>query len=129
MLDSLTELAHQREHLLVIDSCYQAFDGPLDSHTKRAGPRTIVVQTLSKSHGLAGARVSLIFATPDRLGQLEAWPIEQMVAGPSLMAARVAIGHHERFRAIWSEIGDVRVEVAATLRGWGLDPLPSGGIS
>src|SRR5262249_32981091 len=77
--------------------------------------------------GLAGARISLLFGAPERLAELDAWPIEQTVTAPSLLAAEIATAHHHVFQQIWTEIRQVREETAALLRGWGLGPLPSGG--
>lgn len=126
-LDELTAVARERGHLLVIDACYQVFHGPLTAQTARAGGPVLVVQSLSKSHGLAGARIAVLCGEPELLRRLEPAPLEQAVAGPSLLAARIALDHHDVLQTIWSEIRQVRTAAAARLRAWGLAPRDSGG--
>ncbi len=127
VLDELAEISHERGHLLVIDSCYQAFHGPLTARVARSGGPVVVVQSLSKSHGLAGARVAVMCGEPTLIARLAAGPLEHSVSGPSLLAARVAIDHHSEFQGIWSEISQVRDKTADLLRACGYRPLPSGG--
>src|ERR1019366_3154170 len=67
LLDRLGEESERNGHLLVLDGCYQSFAGPHDALLPRVGERTLVVHSLSKSHGLAGARVGLVFGTRERL--------------------------------------------------------------
>lgn len=127
LLDRLAEVSERHGHLFVIDACYQAFTGAHDALLPRAGGRTLVVHSLSKSHGLAGARLALVFGGWERLDELDAWPTEQTVSASSLLAALVATEHHEILSHVWAEIREVRDEAAARLRGWGATPLPSGG--
>ncbi len=127
VLDELVEVSRERGHLLVIDSCYQVFDGPLTARIALSGGPVVVVQSLSKSHGLAGARIAVMCGEPTLIARLAAGPLEHSVSGPSLLAARVAIDHHTEFQRIWSEISQARDQAADLLRGWGCSPLPSGG--
>jgi histidinol-phosphate aminotransferase len=126
ILDALAEVADRRGHLLVIDACYQAFNGRLTTQLERHGGPVVVVQSWSKSHGLAGARVALTAADPDRLAQLEAGPAEQAVSGPTLAALRNAIRHHAELARIWTEIVRERSRCRQWLAELGLRPLPSG---
>lgn len=126
-LDRLAAAAEHGGHWLVLDGCYQAFAGPHDALVPRATARTLVLHSFSKSHGLAGARVALVFGARERLEELDAWPTEQMVGGASMVAARVAIEHHAALSRAWAEIRDVRADAAARLRALGGTPLPSGG--
>ncbi|MFE2409320.1 aminotransferase class I/II-fold pyridoxal phosphate-dependent enzyme [Kitasatospora sp. NPDC059408] len=126
-LDRLAELARERGHLLVIDSCYQVFDGPLTAQLARRGGNVLVVQSLSKSHALAGARVAVLCGETGLLAQLAAVPLEHAVSAPALLALRVAIDQHDRFEAVWRELREVRAGAAAEVRSWGLPVAPSGG--
>ncbi|WP_373558777.1 aminotransferase class I/II-fold pyridoxal phosphate-dependent enzyme [Streptomyces sp. WZ.A104] len=126
-LDRLAALARERGHLLVIDACYQAFDGPVDALLRRRGEGVLVVQTLSKSHGLAGARVAVTCGEPDLVARLAVGGLEETVSGPSLAVARAALADGARYEPIWREVRENREAAARTLREWGLEPLPSGG--
>jgi histidinol-phosphate aminotransferase len=126
-LDTLTTIARERGHLLVIDSAYQAFHGGLTDHVARRGGPVLVVQSMSKSHGLAGARFAVLFGDPAVLAQLATEPLEHCVSGPALRAARFAADHHDLFAPIWTEIGQVRDRTADELRGEVTVPWPSGG--
>ncbi len=127
LLDRLGQQSERNGHLLVLDGCYQCFAGPHDALLPRVGERTLVIHTLSKSHGLAGARVAMIFGTRARLQELDAWPNEQAVSTVSLLAAEVALAGHQTFCRIWTDIQHARADAAAQLRSWGVSPLPSGG--
>ncbi|MGK5627813.1 aminotransferase class I/II-fold pyridoxal phosphate-dependent enzyme [Streptomyces sp. URMC 123] len=127
VLDELAAVSAERGHLLVVDSCYQAFAGPLTAQLRRAGGPVVVVQTLSKSHGLAGARVALTRGAPELIAELARGQLEQTVSGPSLAAARHVLAAHRDFERIWRDVRTAREKAARTLGGWGLTVLPSGG--
>ncbi|MYW01352.1 aminotransferase class I/II-fold pyridoxal phosphate-dependent enzyme [Streptomyces sp. SID3343] len=126
-LSELAQVAERRGHLLVLDTCYQAFHGPIGDPVTRARGRTLVVQSLSKSHALAGTRIAAMFGDPELLRDLAAGPLEHAVSGASLTAADVVIRHHDAFQAIWDEVRDTRVRTAHSLRDLGYVPLPSAG--
>jgi histidinol-phosphate/aromatic aminotransferase/cobyric acid decarboxylase-like protein len=127
VLDELAAVARERDHLLVIDSAYQAFNGRFNQAFSRRGGPVLVVQTLSKSHGLAGTRIAVLSGDPERLAALPALRLEGSVSGPALLAAQVVTKRHDEFCAIWADIRRVRARTAAELVAWGLAPLPSGG--
>ncbi|HET8662499.1 MAG TPA: aminotransferase class I/II-fold pyridoxal phosphate-dependent enzyme [Micromonosporaceae bacterium] len=126
-LDQLAQASRERGHLLVIDSCYQAFHGRLTEQIERAGDTVVVVQSLSKSHGLAGARVALLCGEPRLVEDLAPGPLEHAVSGATLLAARVAIEHHAAFQAIWEEISQVRKRTREVLHCAGWPTVASGG--
>ena len=126
-IDKLTQVAEDRGHILVLDSCYQAFHGPLAEQVLRASGPTLVVQSLSKSHGLAGARISILCGDSALIDELDAGPVEHAVASTSVLATQIAIEYHDMFQEIWNEIQQVRGRTIDRLRNWGFDPLPSGG--
>jgi len=59
-----------------------------------AAPNLIVLRSLGKFFGLAGARVGFLFAAPDLLGRLAEAMGPWTVAGPSRVTARLAL--HDR---------------------------------
>jgi histidinol-phosphate aminotransferase len=124
-LDELARLAAEREHLLVIDACYQAFHGPLTGHLYRRAPHVLVVQSLSKSHGLAGARVALVCGSRERIDWIAGTQLEQCVSGASVQLARAALSCSEAFEEVWSEIAAARELAVTHLLAQGLQALPS----
>ncbi|MFE4924861.1 aminotransferase class I/II-fold pyridoxal phosphate-dependent enzyme [Streptomyces sp. NPDC056661] len=127
-LAELTEIADQRGHLLVVDSCYQAFSGDLTHHLANAGGPVVVVQSLSKSHGLAGARIGVLAGEPKLIAELGESQLEQAVSGPTVHLAVTLLAHGgDELRKIWADIARVRDRTAEHLNGLGLAVLPSGG--
>ncbi|MFE4333866.1 aminotransferase class I/II-fold pyridoxal phosphate-dependent enzyme [Streptomyces sp. NPDC056831] len=124
-LDAVVGAAERGGHLLVVDACYQAFAGPLRASLARRGHHVAVVQSLSKSHGLAGARISLLATSPTRLRVLGSASLEQAVGGPSLALARAVLRRESALRPVWEEIMLTRERARQQVRGIGLEPLPS----
>jgi histidinol-phosphate aminotransferase len=126
-LGMLTEIASDRDHLLVIDSCYQAFNGLFDEHLRRRGRNTVVVQSLSKSHGLAGSRAAIVAGSAARITRIVNPQIEQTVSGPTIVLAQAMVRQGPALSAIWEDITVARAEAVEALRAVGLVSLPSGG--
>lgn len=124
-LRELADLAHEREHLLIIDSCYQAFAGPLDAHFARRGDAVFVVQSMSKSHGLAGARVAVTAASAAAIAALGTAPLEHAVSDLALRALLNAIDHHDEFVSIWAEVRRSRERAIERTRAAGWEVLES----
>lgn len=67
-LEDIEQLATAlaQEAVLVIDEAYQEFAAPASAATLLgAHPNLVVLRTLSKAHGLAGARVGTVLCHPD----------------------------------------------------------------
>lgn len=126
-LEMLIEVAGERGHLLVIDSCYQAFNGNLAEQIERRGDNVLVIQSLSKSHGLAGVRIGLVCGTAAQMDALSESRIEHAVSGASLFLARAVLEHEAALKNIWDEIAHARRQAALVLRASGAPPLPSAG--
>ncbi|MET8760695.1 aminotransferase class I/II-fold pyridoxal phosphate-dependent enzyme [Lentzea sp. NPDC004782] len=124
-LGKLADLAYEREHLLIIDSCYQAFAGPLGAHFARRGDAVFVVQSMSKSHGLAGARVAVTAASASAIAALGTAPLEHAVSEVALRALLNAIDHHDEFVSIWAEVRRCRERAIERTRAAGWEVLDS----
>ena len=104
--------------LVVVDEAYGEF-GDAPSFAPRTGSVTnlVVLKTLSKAYGLAGARVGCAIASPDIIDLLARVSPPYPLPGPSIRAALDALGpermpaHGERIRLILAE----RARVAAAL--------------
>lgn len=126
-LDELIETVRRRGHLLIIDSCYQAFNGLWTTHFTRAKEQVVVVQSLSKSHGLAGARLSVLAGNANLVRQLANSHLEDAVSCAALSMGCAVLERSEGFEAIWNDIKCSRKFAAETLDRAGLRVLPSGG--
>lgn len=124
-LEQLADVAKARHHLLVIDGCYQAFNGKLTEQIDRRGDNVLVVQSLSKSHGLAGARLGLLCGPVAWMDELSESRLEHAVSGASMLLARVVLEHNAVFENIWREIMAARAQAAKELGLSGCKPLPS----
>lgn len=124
-VDALERAAREGGHVLVLDACYQAFSGPLRGALVRRSDHVVVVQTLSKSHGLAGARVALLATSAERLATIGSASLEQAVAGPSLALAKAVLRREGRLTDVWGEVVRTRAEAARRVSAMGFEPLPS----
>jgi histidinol-phosphate aminotransferase len=126
-LTELAVIAGERGHLLVIDSCYQAFAGDVAEQLRRCGGPVLVVQSLSKSHGLAGARIGLLAGEPALIAELATGQLEQTVSGPTVQVTIALLARAAELREIWADIARVRDDTAVELDRLGLTTMPSGG--
>lgn len=126
-LDELIDTVRSREHFLTIDGCYQAFNGEWTEHLRRRGERVVVVQSLSKSHGLAGLRLGIMAGQAELIEQLADTRLEHAVSYPALSVGGALIGYGDEFEVIWNDIRAGRELAAQALGGAGLRVLPSGG--
>ena len=106
--------------LVVVDEAYGEFDEAL-SCAPQSGliANLVVLRTLSKAYGLAGARIGCAIAAPDVIALLAKVAPPYPLPEPSIRAALDALGpermpaHAERVRLILAERG----RVAAALEG------------
>jgi histidinol-phosphate aminotransferase len=126
-LDELIDVVRYRGHLLVIDSCYQAFHGKWTEHLQRSHKQVLVVQSMSKSHGLAGARLGLISGHPDVMEKVAVSRLEHAVSGATLLMGCAVLESPDQFEVIWSDIQMSRRLATEQLSLKGFTVLPSGG--
>lgn len=123
----LQEICQFRGHLLVIDGAYQAFRGGLNDLLKRAGQSVLVIQTFSKSHGLAGLRLGVVAGDRNLLLKMGFHHAEQSVSDFSLGAMEAAIENQSLLATIWADIIRSRENAQTTLAQLGLLAWPSSG--
>jgi histidinol-phosphate/aromatic aminotransferase/cobyric acid decarboxylase-like protein len=97
----------------------------LTEQIDRRGDHVLVIQSLSKSHGLAGARLGLLCGSATWMDELSESRLEHAVSGASMLLARMALDRHTDFESIWREIGAARTQAAQDLELPGCHPLPS----
>lgn len=104
---------------LVVDEAYYEYSG--ETAADELGDGVVVLRTLSKSFGLAGARVGYALASADIAAELNA---RQSPAPISTLSAALAV-------AVLADPPDVKPQIAERerladgLRELGYDPLPS----
>jgi len=104
--------------LVVVDEAYGEFDeAPSLAARTGAIPNLVVLRTLSKAYGLAGARIGCAIGAPDVIALLAKVSPPYPLPQPSIEAALTALGpermpaHAERIRLILAE----RTRIAAAL--------------
>ncbi|MBD1583309.1 aminotransferase class I/II-fold pyridoxal phosphate-dependent enzyme [Pseudoalteromonas sp. S16_S37] len=126
-LSKLIEVAELNDHLLVLDSCYQAFLGDVWQRFSYAKGRVIVVQSMSKSHGFAGERIGFVVAESHIIQSLFESNIEHHVSALSLEIACYFLQKQPIFEQIWREIKVQREQASLVLSNAGFDIIESGG--
>jgi histidinol-phosphate/aromatic aminotransferase/cobyric acid decarboxylase-like protein len=126
-LDKLIDAVYNQGHLLTIDSCYQAFNGHWTEYLRRHSEKVVVIQSLSKSHGLAGARLGVLTGHANLVEQLAESRLEHAVSSATLSIGCTVLESIANFEEIWNDIKLVREQAADALRGANIHVLPSGG--
>ncbi|WP_062980551.1 aminotransferase class I/II-fold pyridoxal phosphate-dependent enzyme [Nocardia anaemiae] len=118
----LARLAQRYGHTLVIDECYAAFSGVSHAPLIAIYPNVIVLQSLSKSWALAGARLAAVFGAPETVDYLRRFRTDSAVSGTAVALAHGLSARLERIRAIWTDVAAIRDEfterVLADHPGW-----------
>lgn len=112
----------------VLDEAYIEFaqvaspEGMVDAEAaQRRWPNLVVVRTFSKAHGLAGLRVGYAFGHPEIILEMRKSVAPFSVSQPAQEAARTSLAMREDVLTRAKEVGLLRDELIAGLRGIGLD--------
>lgn len=121
-------VASNAQRLVVIDEAYVDFGGESVVGLIKKYDNLIVVQTLSKSHALAGGRVGVALANAELIKDIKAIKFSfnsYNVDRLSEAAAIAALADKEYFKRCCNNIADVREYVSAELKALGFKVLPS----
>jgi len=102
---------------LVVDEAYFEYCG----ETAALLPGVLAIRTLSKAFGLAGARVGYALAEPETARELNARQAPAPISTLSAALALAVLAEPTDVRSLLEE----RERLAARLREFGLEPLPS----
>ncbi len=111
----LAELAGEHGHLLVVDDCYGAFAGARHAELLAECENVLIIRSLSKTWGLAGARLAAVLGRPELIRYLQQFRLDSAVSAPALVVAR-------RLSEMSTSLRAVRDEVVAT-REWYISRL------
>ena len=133
-LDEVRRLAEGLAALVVVDEVYLEFveqtlgaaPNTLSAATLQDElPNVIVLRSLSKAYGMAGARVGYLVMPEPLAERFDAVRLPLSVAGPSEAIAIAAIADPEAMRERRATVLAERDRLAAALRGLGCAVLPS----
>jgi histidinol-phosphate aminotransferase len=123
----LARVAGEHGHVLVVDDCYGAFAGTEHLSLLADHSHVLVLRSLSKSWGMAGARLAAVFGDASLIGYLQRFAMDSSVSAPALAVATQLCGRLDELRSVWREVAEVRdwfVERMRTVRpDW--TPVPS----
>ncbi|MEL6869478.1 MAG: histidinol-phosphate transaminase [Pseudomonadota bacterium] len=105
--------------VIVIDAAYIEFGAPESVMALRKYPHVVILRTLSKAYGLAGARCGSLIADPELIGLIEKVMPPYAVPTPTVEAATAALVN-EAFAVMPQRIASLCAErrrVASALRG------------
>jgi len=121
-------LAANSESVVVIDEAYIAFGGASAIPLIARHPNLLVVQTLSKSHSLAGLRVGFALGHSDLIEALErvknsfnSYPLDRL----AIAGATAAIQDTEHFEQTRQAVIASREQLTQELAQLGFEVLPS----
>lgn len=116
------------DHVIIVDEAYVRFGGETAIPLVRKYPNILVVQTMSKSHSLAGLRVGFAIGSPELIegmyrvkDSFNSYPVDRI-------AQAGAIASLQNKRTVEANINTVRATregVSVALRMIGFDVLPS----
>ncbi len=117
-----------RDRLVIIDEAYVDFGGSSCVPLVKKYDNLVVVQTMSKSRSLAGARLGCCFACEELIAETEAvrrslnpYNVNRM----TMAAALESLSARDYFEKCTREIASVREYTATKLKNMGFEVLPS----
>lgn len=117
-----------RDSVVLVDEAYVDFGAESAASLVDEFPQLLVVQTLSKSRGLAGLRVGFALGHPDLIQALttvkdsfNSYPLDRV----ALAGAQAAIEDEAYFQSLTRRIVDSRTWLTGQLGALGFDCLPS----
>ncbi|TVU72019.1 pyridoxal phosphate-dependent aminotransferase [Cobetia crustatorum] len=110
---------------LLLDEAYHDFRD--DAATADSAPMTATfrLRTFSKAYGLAGLRLGFMIADPADIALLMKVRIHYAVSAPALAAGELLLSHPDEAAAHVTSVIEVRERLAAHLRSFGGEVLPS----
>jgi cobalamin biosynthesis protein CobC len=110
---------------LIVDEAFMDATPEHSISTQAAKPGLIVLRSLGKFFGLAGARVGMVLAAPELLGQLREWLGPWTLSGPARQIATAAMADSDWQRAQRGRLQQDMHKMNAMLQAAGIAPTGS----
>lgn len=132
--EEIAELAEGLPAIVVVDAVYQAFAEASAGEAPETRsllplqewlPNLLILRSLAKSHGLAGARIGYLVVPEELAARFDAARLPLAIGGPSEAAALAALDDEDAARERQRLIVTERERVAAPLADLGWRVLPS----
>jgi histidinol-phosphate aminotransferase len=124
-----TVLKSNKDYVVIVDEAYAAFGADSAAPLVASYPNLLVVNTLSKSHCLAGLRVGYALGQPHLIDALmsikdsfNSYPLDSLAQ----KIASAAISDSQYYESIAKKIIATRERAAEKLSSFGFNVLPSG---
>lgn len=133
-VEEIRELARDVDAIVVVDAVYQEFAEASEGLPPEAlslvavqdeAPNLVILRSLAKAYGLAGARVGYLVVAPQLAGHFHAARLPLPIGGVSEAAALGALADPAAARLRHREVVRERVRLAEGLTGMGWRVLPS----
>lgn len=111
--------------LVVIDAAYAEFSEGQWSKQVDRHHNLIVLRTLSKAFGIAGARVGYGMAHPDLVAAIDGIRPPGSISSPSVAFGIAALEAPDRMHSMVADLAQLRSELGESLAALGLRVLPS----
>jgi len=111
--------------LVVVDAAYAEFSGFEWAERVNRHHNLIVLRTLSKAFGIAGARVGYAMAHPDLITELDGLRPPGSISSISVELGIAALEAPDRMKDTVAAVVEERMRLAAALASLGLRVLPS----
>ncbi len=124
-LESIEAVAVAADGVVVVDAAYAEFSGDRWVPLVERHDNVLVLHTLSKAYGLAGARVGYAVGQPHLIDAIDAIRPPGSIGTLSVDLAVAALADQERMRATVETISAELERLASRLAGLGFRVLPS----
>lgn len=125
--DVIDAVLRATEGIVILDEAYIEFASHAVSYASKTKqtPRLIVLRTMSKAYGLAGARVGCLIAHPDRAQEMNRVKSPYNLNTLSQNIARLALSQTDAFKTYIAEVKVRREALLERLKSWPLTVWPS----
>ncbi len=123
--DTVDAIIAATDGLVVIDAAYAEFADTDWSSRVGRNHNVIVLRTLSKAYGIAGARVGYAMAHPDLISAIDGIRPPGSISSASVALGVAALRNPDRMNETVREVVTLRTALANSLTGVGLRTLPS----
>lgn len=126
-LDIILDIAHERNHIVVMDAAYEAFSNDkLQAHPAHSA-HLLTIRTFSKAFGAPGLRFGYLHGDRDLISLLRKYNTAASISAHSWALTHALLSKRAEFAPIWSDICQARARLTNELLQRNIFALDSGG--